>query len=137
MYFLPHARFLKYLNLFNPPDFVKIPVGVPFQDILVESDLLITDFSSNCFEMAYMDKPSVIYVPGIEEVRRTMPQYHMENFGHYENLTYCKSIDDALDAAKSLLDKEFDFSKRLFMHVDTDNSKRLVEWMIENRPLNA
>ena len=72
IWFLPHARIMKFLRFFKIPDYVEVPKDKQFQDILVESDLLVTDFSSNSFEMAYMDKPTVSYVPGIEHVRREM-----------------------------------------------------------------
>ena len=67
--FFPHARFVKYLSLFKVPSHVKIPESMQFQDMLVDSDVLVTDFSSNSFEMAYMGKPTIVYVPGLKYVR--------------------------------------------------------------------
>ena len=103
MYFMPHAMFMKYLKWFNVPNYIDIPIDKPFQDVLVESNLIITDFSSNSLEMAYMDKPSVIYVPGVGDVKQNMPHYHMENFHKYKNMTYCSSMSSALETAKTFL----------------------------------
>ena len=60
---MPHAMYWDLVSCFNLPSYVQIPANKMFQDILIESDVLITDFSSNSFEMAYMDKPTITYIP--------------------------------------------------------------------------
>ena len=55
--------------------------------------MLITDFSSNSFEMAYMNKPTIIYIPGKVYVTTYMKQYHIENIPNYAHLTYCETQD--------------------------------------------
>ena len=61
--FLPHAMFIKHLRHFKIPEYIEVPRDVPFQDILAQSDVLVTDNSSNVFEMAYMGKPSISWFP--------------------------------------------------------------------------
>ena len=90
VYFLPHASMIGKVRQFNVPEHVEIPVNKPFQDILVESDVLITDISSNNFEMAYMDKPTLVYVPGLPYVKWDMPHYHFENMSKFNHLKRCK-----------------------------------------------
>jgi CDP-glycerol glycerophosphotransferase (TagB/SpsB family) len=60
--------------------------------VLASSDILVTDFSSNTFEMAYMNKPTMVYVPGIQYVRQKLPFYKIENIGKYKHLIYCDSL---------------------------------------------
>ena len=131
--FMPHAVFMPFLDMFLVPDFIDIPVNKPFQDILVESDVLVTDFSSNSFEMAYMGKPTVVYIPGIDEVVFNHKQYHLERLD-YPHMTICSTVDGAIDKVGQMLhsnDKP-DFAHQMFKHVDTDNTMRLVEWMYAN-----
>ena len=51
---------------------------------MVESDVLVSDFSSNTFEFAYMDKPTIYYVPDKKYVKTNMRQYDITAAKHYE-----------------------------------------------------
>lgn len=128
--FLPHARFKKYLDCFSIPDYIEVPRECQFQDILVQSDMLITDFSSNSFEMAYMDKPSIFYVPGMNEID-SKSSYRPENIKNHENLFPCSSRQEVIDTVVQLGRRkgEFNFSSRIFQYVDTNNTSRLIEWI--------
>jgi len=79
---------MKYRKFFNVPNYIEVPLKTPFQDLLVESDVLVTDFSSNSFEMAYMNKPSIIYVPGSNEVKHNHKHYHIEKL-NYPHMVFC------------------------------------------------
>lgn len=109
--FLPHLEFTEYVDMFDIPDFVEVPVGKPFQDLIVQSDALVTDFSSNSFEMAYLDKPTVAYVPD-EGCNCGEWPYHEERFGDYENIIHRKKPEDVVKATGDLLfdKRSFDFS---------------------------
>ena len=137
--FFPHARFVKYLSLFNIPKYVKVPTDMVFQDILAASDMLITDFSSNTFEMAYMNKPTLIYIPDLDYVRQKMKHYSVDRIHDYPHLIYCNTLEDVITHAKDILyhNPKIDVAQDLFMHVDTNNTKRLVEWMIERNKKKA
>lgn len=103
--FLPHARFIKYLDLFAIPSWIDVPKNIPFQELLVQSDVLVTDFSSNSFELAYMDKPSVIFVPGQEYVRTYMPHYHIDKLREYPHMVYSGTVDETcLNIKKAIQD---------------------------------
>ena len=67
--FIPHARYKKYLCWFDVPRYVTVGNTEQFQDMFVQSDFLITDFSSTSFEFAYMDKPTFVYVPDLDYVK--------------------------------------------------------------------
>ena len=77
VYFMPHPMFRKYINCFKIPSYVEFPTDMSFQDILVRSDVLITDFSSNGFEMAMMNKPVLVYIPGKNEVLTSNKHYRI------------------------------------------------------------
>ena len=133
--FLPHAMYMKFLNKFKIPNYIEVPRNRPFQDLLVESDVLVTDFSSNSFEMAYMDKFSVIYVPGRTEVNDKHKKYHVGQL-KYPHMIYCKTSSIAIQEIKNVLTMRVNgrlaHSRRIFKNVDTNNTKRLVKWMCDN-----
>lgn len=139
--FYPHAMFRRYLNLFKVPGYIEVPTNKPFQDILVESDCLVTDFSSNSFEMAYMNKPTFAFVPGIQHVNSKMKQYNVGNLSTYKHITYCNTKQCLYDNLFQFVssDKTCSFAQDIFENVDQYNSERLFQWMVahvadKNRP---
>ncbi len=59
--FNPHSNIIPYLKDFNIPSYIKISnQNESLQKLFLESSLMITDYSSVAFEMAYLNK-SVIY----------------------------------------------------------------------------
>ena len=59
--FRPHRCFIEYLQDFNLPDCIETPTEEPIQSLLKRSRLLITDFSSIAFDMAFMHRPVLYY----------------------------------------------------------------------------
>ena len=92
--------------------------------MLLKSDVLIGDFSSNSFEMAYMDKPTVAYIPGEMEVRQHLHTYHIDNMKKYKNIMYCKTIDMVFEKLNLVLNSDFrcNFAQEMFNQVDTNNT---------------
>ena len=133
--FLPHAMFMKFLPRFRVPKYIDVPKNEPFQDILVNTDVLVTDFSSNSFELALLNRPSVVFVPGIDDVKRNQSQYYRIENLNYPQMSYCSSLDKVVDKVYELLNsgEKFDFAHRLFKHVDDNSTDRLLEWMVDHR----
>jgi len=60
--FNPHPYIKPHLNLFKLPKYIKIcKEAVSMQALFGGSDLMITDYSSVAFEMAYLEKPVLYY----------------------------------------------------------------------------
>ncbi|EAK9890067.1 capsular biosynthesis protein [Campylobacter lari] len=60
--FNPHPNIIPYLKEFNLPSYIKITnQGESLQKLFCNSSLMITDYSSVAFEMAYLEKPTVYY----------------------------------------------------------------------------
>lgn len=62
--FYPHFEVQQYLKYFNSPSnriLIADSGSYDIQTLLIESKLLITDYSSVYFDFAYMDKPLVYY----------------------------------------------------------------------------
>ena len=137
--FKPHAMFMQYRRHFKVPGYISEPEpGKSFQDMLVESDLLVTDVSSNMFEMAYIDRPSISWFPDADVVGRTNGDYHLDARRKYGNVFCCSTPREIVDTARRLLFPEghpFHVPFEMFKHHDMDNSRRLVEWLLRRRGL--
>ena len=123
--FIPHARYKKYVGWFDVPKYISVKDTEQFQDVFVQSDFLITDFSSTSFEFAYMDKPTFVYVPDLDCVKQNMPHYHIENIQDYPHLAWCDTISDVVSGIKSYCGrntKRFMVSDKMFDHHDTNNT---------------
>lgn len=60
--FNPHPNIIPYLKDFNIPSYVKIAnQNESLQELFCNSSLMITDYSSVAFEMAYLNKPVIYY----------------------------------------------------------------------------
>ncbi|EFO9191010.1 capsular biosynthesis protein, partial [Campylobacter lari] len=60
--FNPHPNIMPYLKEFNIPSHIKIAKqNESLQKIFCNSSLMITDYSSVAFEMAYLKKPTIYY----------------------------------------------------------------------------
>ncbi len=60
--FNPHPNIMPYLKEFNFPSYIKIAnQNESLQVLFCNSSLMITDYSSVAFEMAYLNKPVIYY----------------------------------------------------------------------------
>ncbi|EAL8158887.1 glycosyltransferase [Campylobacter coli] len=60
--FNPHPNIMPYLKEFNFPSYIKIAnQNESLQKLFCNSSLMITDYSSVAFEMAYLEKPVIYY----------------------------------------------------------------------------
>ncbi|MGS3128066.1 CDP-glycerol glycerophosphotransferase family protein [Aeromonas caviae] len=61
--FFPHSNIQPYLNFFKLPDYIEVLTHVAgsIQDLFCNSTLMLTDYSSVAFEMAYLEKPTLYY----------------------------------------------------------------------------
>uniref|UniRef100_UPI0009311FFF CDP-glycerol glycerophosphotransferase family protein n=1 Tax=Campylobacter coli TaxID=195 RepID=UPI0009311FFF len=60
--FNPHPNIMPYLKDFEIPSFVSIAnENESLQELFCKSSLMITDYSSVAFEMAYLNKPVIYY----------------------------------------------------------------------------
>lgn len=79
--FNPHPNIMPYLSDFAPPSYIKIADRKKsIQELFTNSDLMITDFSSVAFEMAYLDKPVIYYQ--FDEVKFRNSQYQKGYFDY-------------------------------------------------------
>lgn len=84
--FFPHANIQPYLDQFNVPDDVEIlnHASGSIQELFLKASMMITDYSSVAFEMAYLYKP-VCYYQFDEEDFFTKGHYNKGYFDYREH----------------------------------------------------
>ncbi|WP_265454654.1 CDP-glycerol glycerophosphotransferase family protein [Aeromonas salmonicida] len=84
--FFPHANIQPYLQEFNVPDDVEILDHAfgSIQELFLKASMMITDYSSVAFEMAYLFKP-VCYYQFDEEDFFTKGHYNKGYFDYRDN----------------------------------------------------
>ena len=95
--FYPHMELQKFIDCFEGTDRVKI---ISFRDstvqsLLINSDILITDFSSVFFDYAYMEKPMIFYQFDEENFRKN---HYGEGYFNYRRDAFgdVAATEDAL-----------------------------------------
>lgn len=103
------------------------------QDLLKESALLITDFSSVYFDFTYMHKPVIYYQFDVDQFRK---EHYQKGWYSYEQGLgpVSQTEDELLQLLEGYIQKDFQmeelYAKRaeeLFVHKDTNNCLRVYE----------
>ena len=137
----------RFIDLFDIPEGIHVALDESYQDLLNNSSVLITDYSSVFFDFAYLKKPVIYYHPEND-------QYHYEGsyfgwrdiseFGGYTFLKHgsngCVNMphDEALELNEYVdnnCQMEEEYQKRVdefFTYTDQNNCKRVYDWILEN-----
>lgn len=131
--FYPHIEMQGFIDCFTACEKVRIMTfnDCTVQSLLINSDVLITDFSSVFFDYGYMEKPMIFYQFDEESFRK---QHYREGYFNYKRDAFGKVVYD-LDAVLNELEKilsrnaeiESEYLDRIngfFKLRDRNNSKR-------------
>lgn len=97
-------------------------------DLLLITDILITDYSSVCFEFALLNKPMIFYAPDMEEYTSERDFYY--DYKSFIPGPYVKSEEELLQIilkGNFSIDKVKQFREYFFDHEDGNSSKRVVD----------
>ena len=139
MSFYLHPSIGEHIDAFtSASDRISIvPYGIrPLDELMMESKLLITDYSSIAWDMYYMGKPVLLY-------QYDIPEY-METWGSYIDLekespgkrvdTYegvIEAIREYIDKGYTLDDVNEEERLNMFAYTDDNNSKRICDTLKE------
>lgn len=101
-------------------------------ELLLITDILITDYSSTIFEYALLDKPIIYYVPDLEEYKKTRDFYY--NFEEYIFGEICKTQDELIKSLRNIqLDKEKlkIFKEKFLNKCDGNSTERFIKKIIK------
>lgn len=135
--FYPHFEVHRFLDCFNTDD-ERIHIvdfkNNDIQDLLINSDILITDYSSVFFDYAYMRKPMVFFQYDEAEFRAT---HYKQGYFEYKRDSFgdiAKTEDEVIESLKHILDNGLtpdkiylDRMNAFFKFNDTNNCKRNYE----------
>lgn len=108
-------------------------------ELMLISDLLITDYSSVVFEFSLLERPMIFFAPDVEEYANERDFYY-----EYKSFVPGKIVDNTQELIEVILAGDYDmdqikrFKARFFDFEDGQSSKRFVEKLIlkENRGSN-
>lgn len=139
--FYPHIEMQRYLDCFKTDrEHIKILSfdNITVQKLLIDCDVLITDFSSVFFDFGYMEKPMIFYQFGKEEFRKS---HYQEGYFKYERDAFGKiteSEDEVIEELEQILERGSEIEEKyldrinsFFTFKDTNNCKRNFEKIME------
>lgn len=136
LYFYPHYNMKKYIDNYSV-NCSNIKIVKSFdeniQKYLIESSLMVTDYSSVFFDFAYMKKPIIFYQFDLEEYRQ---KQYQEGYFNYDN-GFGDVIFNSDDVVKKIIyyvDNNYKVEKKYLDRMDNffeihdkNNCKRIYE----------
>lgn len=138
----------EYVFLFKIHPFVKNEFSIPYQfsdffydfssyreinDLLFITDILITDYSSVCFEYALLNKPMIFFAYDVEEYVRTRDFYY--DYHSFIPGPLAKTTERMIDIIQKedfKMEKIEPFVKYFFDDLDGKATERVVDQLIIN-----
>lgn len=135
--FFIHPKFKNFLSKFSASsdniEFVQFG-SRPLNEIMMHCSMLVTDYSSVCWDVYYMGKPVVFYQFDYD--------MYMENHGSYLDMEHelfgerYTELPDLIDSIKRCIESGFaesekakEMRRQYFEYIDSDNSKRTYEYL--------
>lgn len=139
--FYIHYEFQKYIHLFNNSSNRIVIAKIneyDVQELLINSCLLITDYSSVFFDFAYMEKPIIYYHFDDDTYRK---YHYAEGYFSYKKDGFGPVVDNEDDVIKYIklyINNDFNIDKKVkekinsfFSYHDNHNCDRIYEEIIK------
>ena len=124
----------KYVDLLDIPKGIRISTDESYQELLNNSDLMITDYSSIFFDFAYLKKPIIYYQK--EDDFQYYGYFDMETMGYGDIINneedLIGKVDFYLSNGCSMENKYIKRVDRFFKYRDQNNCKRVYDWILEH-----
>ena len=139
--FFIHPKLSEHLSAFatNNPRIELIAQGsVPLNELMMESSMLITDYSSVCWDMLYMDKPVCFYQFDKERYCNVVGSYI--DFDQDLPGDSCEGEDELLSSVEAslargcvLTERDAQRASNWYDYKDTNNRQRTYEFLISQQ----
>ena len=139
--FYPHYEMQKYIKLFNtnnPNIIIASKEENDVQELLRQSKILITDYSSVYFDFAYMKKPELFYQFDKEKFKQKQYKECSTEYKHKEFGRIAKKEDEVIEELEKILKNECKMEEKYiemvedtFAYIDNNNCKRTYEEIIK------
>lgn len=132
--FYPHYEIQKYLSQFKTPS--KRIILASFKDydvqkLLIESSVLITDYSSVFFDFAYMKKPVIYYQFDLKKFRK---DHYQQGFFDYDKMGFgpvCTTENKLISTLKNIENDDNRNIDEFFKYHDFHNCERIYQEIIK------
>ena len=136
--FYIHPKFKDYLSEFNVSgdNIQLIPFGSePLNEIMKKCSMLITDYSSVCWDVCYLDKPVLFYQFDYDMYMQAHGSYldmEHELFGdrYVEYEALIDGVQEYIDNGFKEKEEYTKLKDYYFEYRDNDNSKRTYEYIV-------
>lgn len=137
--FCLHPIFMKQYVDFQNNDVFDVNEGfVDYNKVFAESAAMVTDYSTIAFDFAYLKKP-IVYTQ-FDQKQFYEDQVYDKGFFEYETDGFgpvCYDLDSAVNELVELIDndcknKYIDRVENFFVNIDQNNSKRVLDAIIED-----
>ena len=139
--FYPHYELQSYINTFSCNS-SRITIAnrniFDIQKLLIESSILITDYSSVYFDFAYMKKPELFYQFDKEKFRQKQYKECTIEYKHKEFGRIAKKEDEVIEELEKILkngckmeEKYIEMVEDTFAYIDNNNCKRTYDEIIK------
>jgi CDP-glycerol glycerophosphotransferase (TagB/SpsB family) len=133
--FYIHPKFREYLANFNiSAQRVRlIPFGSePLNQLIMECSMLVTDYSSVCWDVYYQGKPVIFYQFDVDKYNETQGAYidlETELFGDraVDNEELFALLEEEAGMDFQLKEKYAEMRRSMYKYLDKNNSKRVIE----------
>lgn len=135
--FFIHPKFKDYLGRFSAAsdNIELVQFGSrPLNEIMMKCSMLVTDYSSVCWDVYYMGKPVIFYQFDYD--------MYMQQHGSYLDMEHdlfgdrYTELGDVIEGIRSNIENGFEESERArgmrsryFKYIDNDNSRRTYEYL--------
>lgn len=138
--FAPHSNITPYIEEFKIPKYIKIwDSSSSMQDLFVRASLLVTDYSSVAFELAYINKPVLYYQFDHDEIFSGSHTYRKGYYSDEEDgfgpVSYNEK--DVFQELSKLVENNFEVAEpyksriqKTFPFRDGKNSERVYQAII-------
>ncbi len=136
-----HPNLRPHIELFSENSFVRyFDMNAKYRDIYAQSNLVITDYSSACFDFAYLRKPIVYcqfdreeFFAGEHVYTKGYFDYERDGFGEveYDLESTVDRIIEYMENGCQLKDKYRERIDKFFAFNDQNNCQRVYEKIIE------
>lgn len=130
-----HQLMHEYFNKFDielPKNVKLLPKNTNIQDQLIKCKLLITDYSSVCWDMLFMEKPVLFFQFDIEKYEDEIGSYLSLKKDLFGDTVY--NITDCVNSIIYIIENKFEIKpifieqrKKYLKYLDCNNTKRVIE----------
>lgn len=140
--FKPHPRLTNtiedtdesYVDMLEVDENIEIAFDTPYNELLCNCDLMITDYSSVAFDFAYLDKPLIYFHPN-NDLPHEEGYFKHETMGFgdvvYEHDELVKTVEKYIKNDFKNEEKYTNRIKDFYPHIDKNNCKRVYESIVK------